>query len=69
MAFYRNNIGSTQQVVRIVLGAAAVVAGMAFLPGPWNWLAAASGIGMALTGFIGWCPACAMAGINTGKRS
>lgn len=69
MAFYRNNIGRTQQVLRVLLGAAAVVAGMAFLPGPWNWLAAASGIGLALTGFIGWCPACAIAGINTGKRS
>lgn len=69
MAFYRNNIGRTQQVLRVLLGAAAVVLGMVFLPSPLNWLAAGSGIGMALTGFIGWCPACAMAGINTGKRS
>lgn len=69
MGFYRNNIGRTQQVLRIVLGAAAIVLGMEFLPGPWSWLAAASGIGLALTGFIGWCPACAMMGINAGKRS
>ncbi|HWU62756.1 MAG TPA: DUF2892 domain-containing protein [Ensifer sp.] len=69
MGFYRNNIGRTQQVLRIALGTAGVVAGMAFLPAPWNWLAAISGIGTALTGFVGWCPACAVAGINTGKRT
>lgn len=69
MAFYRNNIGRLQQAVRVVLGAAAVLLGMAFLPTPGNWIVAISGIGMALTGFIGWCPACAVAGINTGKRS
>ena len=69
MAFYRNNIGRTQQVLRIVVGAAAVVLGMVFLPGPWSWLAAGSGIGLALTGFIGWCPACAVAGIDAGRKS
>lgn len=69
MAFYRNNIGRMQQAMRIVLGAAIVVLGLVMLPGLWAWLAAASGIGMALTGFIGWCPACAVAGIGKGERS
>lgn len=69
MAFYHNNIGRTQQVLRIALGAAAAVLGLAYLSGPWSWLATASGIGLALTGFIGWCPACAVAGINMGRKS
>ncbi len=69
MAFYRNNIGRVQQVVRIVAGAAFVVIGPLMLAAPWNWLAAAAGIGMVLTGFIGWCPACAVAGIGKGERS
>ncbi len=69
MAFYRNNIGRAQQVVRVVAGAAVVVLALVMLPAPWNLLAAASGIGMALTGFIGWCPACAVAGIGKGERS
>lgn len=69
MAFYRNNIGRAQQVVRVVAGAAVAILGLVMLPAPWNWLAAAAGIGMALTGFIGWCPACAVAGIGKGERS
>ena len=69
MSFYRNNIGRTQQVIRVVLGAAILIVGFAMLAAPWSWLAAASGIGMALTGFIGWCPACAVAGIGKGERS
>jgi hypothetical protein len=69
MAFYRNNIGRAQQVIRVVVGAAVVVLGLVMLPAPWGWLAAAAGIGMALTGFIGWCPACAVAGIGKRGRS
>ena len=45
MAFYRNNIGRAQQVIRVVLGAAVVVLGLVMLPAPWGWLAAAAGIG------------------------
>lgn len=69
MAFYRNNIGRAQQVVRIVAGAVVVVLGLVMLAAPWDWLAAAAGIGMSFTGFIGWCPACAVAGIGKGGRS
>lgn len=69
MAFYRNNIGRAQQVLRIVVGAAVVILGLVMFPGYWSWLAVASGIGLALTGFIGWCPACAVAGIKRGQRS
>lgn len=60
MAFYRKNIGGVQQLVRIVLGAAATIAAVFYLTGANQWLAVAAGLTFALTGIVGYCPACAV---------
>lgn len=64
MAFYRKNIGGLHQTARIALGAAVVVAAFVYLAGATAWLVALGGAGFALTGLVGYCPMCAMAGIG-----
>lgn len=69
MAFYRKNIGGLHQVVRIALGVAVVAAAFIYLAGATAWLVALGGAGFALTGLVGYCPMCAMAGIGRGGVS
>ncbi|MCK1654417.1 DUF2892 domain-containing protein [Bradyrhizobium sp. 149] len=64
MAFYRKNVGGPHQAVRIALGVVVAVAAFVYLTGAAAWLVALSGTGFALTGLIGYCPMCAMAGIG-----
>lgn len=60
---YRKNVGSKEGVAR-VLGGALIVAGALTQVGmtPLGWVLAAGGALAALTGLLGFCPACAMAG-------
>jgi hypothetical protein len=69
MALYRKNIGSLHQAIRIALGIAVSVAALIYLSGMAAWLVAAGGVGFALTGLVGWCPMCAVAGIGRGDVS
>ncbi len=69
MAFYRKNIGSLHQVVRVVLGVVVAIAAFVYLSGPTAWAVALSGAGFALTGLVGYCPMCAIAGVGRGDVS
>ncbi|MFE0015471.1 DUF2892 domain-containing protein [Mesorhizobium sp. NPDC059054] len=64
MAFYRKNIGSLHQVVRIVIGAAAAVAALAWFAAPVSYWGAMAGVVLALSGLFGYCPMCAVAGLG-----
>jgi hypothetical protein len=67
MAFYSGNIGSTHRATRVILGVAVAIAAFSLFEGPAAWLAAASAVVFALTGVVGYCPICAVAGV--GRRS
>ncbi|MDF0495305.1 YgaP family membrane protein [Bradyrhizobium yuanmingense] len=69
MGFYRKNIGGLHQAVRVVLGIAVAAAAFVYLAGATAWLVALGGAGFALTGLVGYCPMCAMAGIGKGGAS
>ncbi|MBC9880162.1 DUF2892 domain-containing protein [Bradyrhizobium sp. INPA01-394B] len=69
MAFYRKNIGGLHQAVRVAAGLAVVVAASVYLTGAPAWLVALGGAGFALTGLVGYCPMCAMAGLGRGGMS
>ncbi|TQF37414.1 hypothetical protein UNPF46_19640 [Bradyrhizobium sp. UNPF46] len=69
MAFYRKNIGGLHQTVRIALGVAVAIAAVVYLAGAAAWLVALGGAGFALTGVVGYCPMCAVAGIERGGVS
>jgi hypothetical protein len=69
MSFYRKNISSLDQVLRLVVGLAAATAAFVYLSGWLALLVVVSGVGIALTGIVGYCPMCAMVGIDTRKGS
>ena len=64
MALFRKNIGGVQQMFRIVAGAGLAVAAIFLVDGPYKYLGVAVGLSFAATGLVGYCPACAMAGIG-----
>jgi hypothetical protein len=60
--WYVKNVPNGERVLRVLCGATGAVAALAFLPGLWAWLGAASAAGLVLSGLVGFCPACAMVG-------
>lgn len=64
MAFYRKNIGSLHQVMRIVIGAVAAVVALVWLAAPVSYLVAVAGAALALSGVLGYCPMCAATGLG-----
>jgi Protein of unknown function (DUF2892) len=61
--FYRKNLAGWERAVRVVGGVAMIAGGLLGLSGtPIGYLFACSGVVTALTGFVGFCPMCAMVG-------
>jgi Protein of unknown function (DUF2892) len=60
---YRKNLRGWERAVRVVGGVAMIAGGLLGLSGmPIGYLFACSGVVTALTGFVGFCPMCAMVG-------
>jgi uncharacterized membrane protein len=68
--FYRKNVPGWERLVRLVAGAAIVACGLIGigmnLPG---FAVAAIGIFTGLTGLVGFCPACSMAGRRIANKT
>jgi hypothetical protein len=60
--FYQKNLPGWERALRVLGGAAMVLAGLWVLGGTLGYVVAGSGVFTALTGFVGFCPACAMVG-------
>ncbi|MGJ4952514.1 YgaP-like transmembrane domain [Bradyrhizobium sp. HKCCYLS20291] len=69
MAWVRRNLRRPHQLARVIIGLGVAVVAVVALSGMAAWLLAAAGAGFALTGVVGYCPACAVAGIGSGGRS
>jgi hypothetical protein len=68
--FYRKNVPGWERLVRVVAGIAMIVCGMLAFPGtPIGYLIACAGVVTLITGFVGYCPACAVAGRKTTSSS
>lgn len=61
-AFYVKNVPAWERIIRIIVSVTAIASGLIFLSQPWSWLVAVSGACLALSGILGFCPACALAG-------
>jgi hypothetical protein len=60
--FYVKNVPPVERVVRLCAGLAGTVVSVSFLGGWPGWLVGASAVGLAISGIVGFCPACAMFG-------
>ena len=58
-----NNVGGIDRVLRILIGAALVVAAIAGWLPFWGWI----GLAPLATGLVGWCPAYVPFGFKTNK--
>jgi hypothetical protein len=65
---YRKNIYRWEQWLRVVVGAGAIVFGLALIGGAAGYAVAAAGAMLAVTGIVGWCPACATVGRRLKER-
>ena len=60
---YWKNMGRAEQWIRALGGVAMVAAGFVLFGGETrSWVWAASGVGLALSGAVGFCPACYLFG-------
>ena len=65
---YRKNVGRAERWGRAVLGVAAAAGALAVVGfTPQGWLLAASGLGLGLTGLVGFCPGPALANLGRGS--
>jgi len=61
--FHRKNVGPIERGLRITAAVALIAAGAIGLTGtPLGYALIAGGAMAAVTGFVGFCPACAMIG-------
>ena len=64
--FYRKNVPGAERIIRLVAGGLMIACGLLGLKGmPVGYAIAAVGLVSLLTGFVGYCPACAVAGRKT----
>jgi hypothetical protein len=60
---YRKNVGPVERALRLAAAVALIAGGTIGLPGtPLGYALIAAGAIAAVTGFVGFCPACAMVG-------
>lgn len=68
--FYQKNVPGWERALRVMAGLAMVACGLWGLQGmALGWLVAASGVFVGLTGFVGFCPACAMVGRKLDRQA
>jgi Protein of unknown function (DUF2892) len=59
--FYRKNLPIWERMARVTGGAAMTACGLLGLFG-FGYVMAGAGVATAITGFVGFCPMCAMVG-------
>ena len=60
---YTKNVPPVERTLRVLVGFALIALGLVGMKGtPLGYILAASGVVALLTGFVGFCPMCALAG-------
>jgi uncharacterized membrane protein YjjB (DUF3815 family) len=59
---YVKNVPPVERGLRIVFSLAVAAFAVGRLASPWSFILAASALGFTVTGFVGFCPLCAMVG-------
>ena len=66
--WYVKNVPGWERVVRVIAGLAVASWAMLSLGGTLGWVIALASAGIVLSGLIGFCTACALAGRRIQKR-
>ena len=66
---YRKNVPGWERWTRVAAGVLMAVCGLYFLPGTMLGYLAATGVFIALTGFVGFCPMCYVVGRRLSQKS
>ena len=61
-SFYLKNVPPLERTIRIFVGVSIAIGAIFYLSGWAGWLVAASAVGIAISGLVGFCPACAAFG-------
>jgi uncharacterized membrane protein len=64
---FAKNMGQTDRVIRLVVGAALLLLAFTTVAGAWAWVAGIVGAVLLATAAMGSCPPYALLGINTCK--
>ncbi|MHB8414150.1 MAG: YgaP family membrane protein [Acidiferrobacteraceae bacterium] len=67
--FYVRNVPGWERGLRIAGGVAVSGYALGDIGGPWGWVLGAGGAGLALSGVLGFCPMCALAGRRLEPRA
>ena len=60
---YVKNVPPVERVIRVLMGVGLLVGAVLWLgPNAKGWIVGAMGLMAAMSGLVGWCPMCAMAG-------
>ncbi|MDR3464551.1 MAG: DUF2892 domain-containing protein [Xanthobacteraceae bacterium] len=63
MMYLKTNLPGWERAIRVALGVVIAVMAWRTAAAPWMiWAGAAMGTMLAVTGFVGFCPMCAMVG-------
>jgi hypothetical protein len=61
--WYVKNVPTVERVIRLIMGLALLGGALAWMGAtPSGWIMGSMGMMAAMSGLIGWCPMCAMAG-------
>lgn len=66
---YRKNVPVWERVLRVAFGLALAAYAFSIWGSLLSFVLVASGVGVAMTGFVGFCPMCALAGRRLDKAS
>lgn len=64
---FTTNIGTTDRLARLIIGAVLVVLAFVITLGVWKWVAVAVGVVLIATAFMKFCPLYALLGMRTNK--
>jgi hypothetical protein len=64
---YVKNVPVWERIVRLLIAVAAIAYGLSAATGPLQWIVVAGAACLAMSGLLGFCPACAMVGRRLNK--
>jgi hypothetical protein len=68
-AFFMKNLPPWERVLRILLALVGTAVSLVWLSPPWSWVGVASAAGFGVTGVVGFCLMCALAGRRLPRQS